>query len=155
MLAEIMIFHLIFRNREEERSSLIYFSDVCLPFLNLWAIDSLGILVSKTGGVGMEYDPFYGTPTHWQNSSSEDLRVAVRDFIDHAIDKRNPFSDREFALVRQYGIEYLAAPCWGWAAEEVEYPQGKVEIAYLRELIAKATTAQDIAEWLRRCMRSM
>jgi len=90
-----------------------------------------------------EYKSF-GLPFHWQSEASGELYAAVYAYLDYRIDNR-PFTAAQFALVRDYMIHYVNAPCWN-------NDEFKAELIDIRQTAARLLGPDDIPALIHKCM---
>lgn len=91
--------------------------------------------------------PFYigpmGLPLYWRNDMSGVLPKAVRAFIDHGADRRQPApSAEQVKVLIIYLQHFIAAPCWDLTVEFA------AETAELRRRVRLLDSLTGIMAWL-------
>ncbi len=92
-------------------------------------------------------------PLHWGNEQGGLLKQAMLAFFIHGADAVGAVKEitpEQLELVREYGEYYLNAPCWDYNPHNDEEIWAK--LAELREQIKKATTFEEINQWIRQCL---
>jgi hypothetical protein len=90
------------------------------------------------------YKPPLGLPFNWRDEMSGELPAAVAAYLDNRIDGTT-ITDAQIALLREFLIHYINAPCWDNGAFESE-------LNNLRESAPHLDSATEISEWIFQCM---
>ena len=88
------------------------------------------------------YQPPLGVPFFWSEEMSGDLAKAVRAYLQNRINGR-PITDAQIALVRDYMVYYINAPCWTAPASELQD---------LRLAACKLDSAEQIDKWIQKAV---
>jgi hypothetical protein len=99
------------------------------------------LYVTGPGGAG---------PLYWLNEQGGLLIKAMRAFFEYGVDSGKGITPEQLELVREYGEYYLNAPCWDNNPHNDEEIWAK--LAELREQIKKATTFEEIHQWIHACL---
>jgi hypothetical protein len=89
----------------------------------------------------------YGTPLRWQNHNNKELSEAVFILTNYwSAPHKNPApNSQEIALIQNYLIYFVNAPCWLLSNLPItEFTQLKITVAFIK-------TVEDIDDWIDRC----
>jgi hypothetical protein len=89
-----------------------------------------------------------GLPYYWRDETSGVLAVAIKAYVDGGL-RRLTTADARVALVKQYCVHWVNAPCWEILREDRE---GLGALRGLREAAEHIVSTENIANWIDRAL---
>lgn len=102
------------------------------------------------------YRPPLGGPLRWQDDQSGVLPAAVMAYVGYRIGEDPEPTAEQLALVIDYLIHYICAPCWNQSAQaslDAGDDSLAAELIQLLDIVEdRVTTCDQIDAWIKRCL---